>query len=414
MKNLHESHKENKNRVIVEKALKEDSGRGRARIDPIIRKELSLKDGDVILISNPLNNKKTAAILYPDLKKDKDTNTIRLDASLMRNLNASLNDTVEISKIEVKNAESFTLAGLYEYVIIRNTQMLVNRLESRIITKNDILSFYARGHRIDLVVEDYSPDDVAVRIVPDSKIIISENKGQEYYIKGMDHLKNEEIDDAIACFKKALNIKPKAIKPLIGLGNAYNEKKDYDKAIETCQKILEIDPNNKEAQIIQGYSFYYKSDFEEAIKIAESILNLKKRKVKFDLDYNFLEDPEFKKRAIDLIGLSAYDLGKYDESIILYKRILNITRKSSSSWYNLAKSYVAIRDYNHAEKALKKALKYNPGDSTLFYSISDLFYKIGNYEMALYSCDRCLEIDPNLNEALELRKKINKKMNNNG
>ena len=163
----------------VKDAFKEDAGRGIVRIDPDVIQDLNLKTGDVLEISHPGSNKKTAALLYPGRKEDKGSGIIRMDTSLRRNLLSSLDDLVEIRKIEAALADKVTFAGLKEAVILRNRQQLARTLENRVITKEDILSFYSYGRRIDLVVVEYSPKADAVRIHIDTKIQLSEKSFTE-------------------------------------------------------------------------------------------------------------------------------------------------------------------------------------------------------------------------------------------
>ena len=166
-------------KVKIKDAYKGDAGRGRIRIDPNVIEEMNLRTGDVIEIIHPVVGKKTAALLYPGKIEDTGTNTIRIDSSLRRNLGASLDDIVEIRKIEASLADRITFAGVEESVILRRSDQLVRMLENRVITKEDILSFNAMGRRIDFIVIDYSPKAAAVRIYLDTKITISEKTHKE-------------------------------------------------------------------------------------------------------------------------------------------------------------------------------------------------------------------------------------------
>jgi transitional endoplasmic reticulum ATPase len=166
-------------KLRVKDAFKEDTGRGIVRMDPDAVRELNLRTGDVIQISNRNINKRTAALLYPPKKEDKGTNIIRIDPSLRRNIGASLDDLVEVRQIEASLADNVTFAGLEEAVILRDSQQLARKLENRIITKGDILSFYSYGRRVDLVVVNFAPKAEAVRIHFDTKILLSEKSHKE-------------------------------------------------------------------------------------------------------------------------------------------------------------------------------------------------------------------------------------------
>lgn len=166
-------------KIRVKDAFKEDAGRGIIRIDPAVMQHLKLKQGDVIEIRHPITQRRTAAMLLMGKVEDANSNTIRIDPSLRRNLDAAIDDYVEISKIEVSMAESLTFSSLDESFIIRDPQHLTRKLENRVITKGDSVSFYAMGRRIDFVVIDYKPDVRAVKINLSTKISFADKKIKE-------------------------------------------------------------------------------------------------------------------------------------------------------------------------------------------------------------------------------------------
>ncbi|MFW9936952.1 MAG: CDC48 family AAA ATPase [Candidatus Thorarchaeota archaeon] len=171
--------KGSKNRLRIKDAFKEDSGRGIIRIDPDVVSRLGLKTGDVIEISHPINDSKTAALLYPGRHEDKATGIIRLDQFIRRNLDANIDDLVSIRRIEAEKAEKITFAGLKEAVVTKNSQQLARILENRVIMKGDILSFHSNFTRVDLVVVDFYPRAEAVRILLETKIDFSEKSHKE-------------------------------------------------------------------------------------------------------------------------------------------------------------------------------------------------------------------------------------------
>ena len=83
--------------------------RGRSRkAPPVPAHKAGLKAGDVIEITNISNGKVTAGLLYPGKNEDKGSNSIRIDSSLRRNLNAILDDFVEIRTVIDSLAEKVT------------------------------------------------------------------------------------------------------------------------------------------------------------------------------------------------------------------------------------------------------------------------------------------------------------------
>ncbi|MFW9948993.1 MAG: AAA family ATPase [Candidatus Thorarchaeota archaeon] len=161
-------------KLRIKDAFKEDAGRGIIRIDSDVINELNLKVGNAVQITHPIQKKHTTALLASSKNEDRGKRIIRMDPSLRRNLNASIDDYVEIIKIEAEFAESVTFAGLNSSMIPRDPQALARKLENRVMTRGDSLSFYAMAHRIDLVVIDYTPKAVAVKINLNTRVIFSD------------------------------------------------------------------------------------------------------------------------------------------------------------------------------------------------------------------------------------------------
>jgi len=63
MSGIIEGYRGEKNQLKVKDAFKEDVGRGLVRLDPDVMQTLKLKTGDVIEITHPLSEKKTAALI---------------------------------------------------------------------------------------------------------------------------------------------------------------------------------------------------------------------------------------------------------------------------------------------------------------------------------------------------------------
>ena len=181
------------NRLRVKDAFKDDSGQGRIRIDAEIVKKLKLKNGDAIEISNPISKSTTAALLFPSKPEDNGTRIIRLDPFLRRNIDATIDDYVEVRKIKAALAEKVVFASLSESVIISPRQ-LNKLLENRVVTKNDILSFYANyNKKYDMIVVDFQPRTDAVRIHLKTDIRLSEKTHKELIEKEKSRVSYEDI-----------------------------------------------------------------------------------------------------------------------------------------------------------------------------------------------------------------------------
>jgi superkiller protein 3 len=74
------------------------------------------------------------------------------------------------------------------------------------------------------------------------------------------------LDQALAEYQRAIDIKPDYAKGYYNLGSVYREKKKVDEAIASFQKALEINPKYAEAHYALGVIYYEKSEFKLAIE----------------------------------------------------------------------------------------------------------------------------------------------------
>jgi len=180
-------------KLRVKDAFKDDPGKGRIRIDPEVVKKLEFKTGDAIEISHPVSKSKTAALLFPGKPEDSGTGTIRLGPFLRRNIDVTIDDYVEVRKIKAALAEKVVFASLSESFRI-NTKKLNTELENRVVTKDDILSFYAPGNKIyELIVVDFQPRTDAVRIHLKTEIELSEKTHKELIEREKSRVSYEDI-----------------------------------------------------------------------------------------------------------------------------------------------------------------------------------------------------------------------------
>jgi len=163
---------ENQIYVKVSDSKKRDAGRGFARIDPEMQKKLDLHPGDGIEIENPVNRKKTAALIMPGYVEDNGMSIIRIDGTIRSNIRVSIDERVIIRKISVSSAESINLAPLDQPIMIRDEQVLAQILENRVVMQGDIISFDVMGRVIHLIIKNYSPKARAVQINLNTQISV--------------------------------------------------------------------------------------------------------------------------------------------------------------------------------------------------------------------------------------------------
>jgi len=160
----------------VAEAKSKDAGRGIARVDPAVMDVLKITAGDVIQIEG---KKRAVAIVWPGYPEDANRGLIRIDGTIRRNADVSIDDKVAIRKVTVKEARKITFAPTEPLRIMGGEQYLVQALEGRAMTRGDVLEINVMGRRIDLVVVSFDPTAEAVLLSHNTEIKISEKPVKE-------------------------------------------------------------------------------------------------------------------------------------------------------------------------------------------------------------------------------------------
>ena len=146
----------NSRTLRVAEADSRDVGRRIGRIDPKVVQELGLSSGDAIEISST-QRKKTTVLNWPAYQQDYGKGLIRIDGYTRNKLDVGINETVDIKKVEAKEAQTVTLAPTEPLRIMGAEDYLAGILEGQLVTRGDTIPLKIMGQRIDLVVISTAP-----------------------------------------------------------------------------------------------------------------------------------------------------------------------------------------------------------------------------------------------------------------
>lgn len=163
--------------VRVAEARQQDVGRGIARLDPDVAKQLGISTGDIVEIVSP--KKRTAAKSWHGYPDDRGKGIIRIDGATRRNAETSIDDKVKIRKLEAKDARVVTFAPTDPLRIQGGEAYLRRILENRVLTAGDYIEIPIMGRKIVLVVTSHLPKAEAVLVRDTTQIEISEKVNTE-------------------------------------------------------------------------------------------------------------------------------------------------------------------------------------------------------------------------------------------
>jgi superkiller protein 3 len=64
------------------------------------------------------------------------------------------------------------------------------------------------------------------------------------YREGFQHFANDRVDEAIACYERAIEANPELAIAWNGLSMAFRQKGELDPAIEAARRLIELEPDD--------------------------------------------------------------------------------------------------------------------------------------------------------------------------
>ena len=128
---------------------------------------------------------------------------------------------------------------------------------------------------------------------------------------------------------------PDDIDIYINMGSAFYDKEDYDNALAIYRKALELDPNNAKIHCNLGFLFWGKGDTEQAMQEYELA-------IKYDKNYAI---------AYNNLGVIYLDdLGRVQRAIELFKSAITANPNYALAYFNLARATTIVGDKVEAAK----------------------------------------------------------------
>ena len=175
MSNKNNESTENVVSLRVAEAEQSDVGRKIARMDPDVAEQLGISAGDALELSSL--GKKTTVLHWPAKERDRGKGLVRIDGNLRNRLDVGINDSVDIKKVQAKNAQTVTLAPTEPLRIVGAEGYLGEYLLGSLLSTGDTIPISIMGQRVDLVVISTKPSG-PVLITDSTEMIVSEESAK--------------------------------------------------------------------------------------------------------------------------------------------------------------------------------------------------------------------------------------------
>ena len=227
-----------------------------------------------------------------------------------------------------------------------------------------------------------------------------------------------ETEKAVDLLKRAIATKPDYQRAYYNLAETYFEMKNLQAASETLLESLRLDAddpdtlkllkNIQSVYLKQGRNYFRKNNLEAAEFSVKAALRLGSDYRRVHRLWNDIKSGYYKQ------GLACIENGMYDAAISVLQKAVRMDPRFKEAHYSLSETYFKMGDFETAEEKVKQTLWIDPNyepASCLLISIKEEYYKRGltsleqnEWKAAEKFAKEILRIDPNYEPAYRLLK----------
>jgi len=199
-------------------------------------------------------------------------------------------------------------------------------------------------------------------------------------------------DEALSSFDSALTINPKDMRALSSKGEALEKNNELDAAMECYHKIIDIYPdelefydkilklipNEKTIWFKKGEVLDRQEKHEEALVCFDKALEIDPK------------EKEFLRSKAGVLG----KLGRYEESVDTFKKGIEIDDKDKMLWKGMGSILQENGKLKEAKEAYESAIKLDEHDKDLWNNKGLILFEMGSLKEALDAYEKALEIEP--------------------
>jgi tetratricopeptide (TPR) repeat protein len=242
----------------------------------------------------------------------------------------------------------------------------------------------------------------------------------------------KKLDEAIACFRRAIELDPARADSHTGLGNALADQNKFDEAIPFLRRAIELDPKSATAHSDLGSILCdAKQDYDGAITAFQKAIALEPKYAAAHTNLgNALErqgkpDEAIRSflKAIELdpkdakahngIGIALTMKNKLDEAIDCYRQAIALDPKYAKTHKNLGWALQEQGKLDQAKDAYQEAIRLQPDYTLAHWNLGHVLMRLGEFRQAreelrrghesaqwVRQCERLVELDERLPDLL--------------
>lgn len=199
-----------------------------------------------------------------------------------------------------------------------------------------------------------------------------------YNNAGMIYLDQGKHAEAIASFKKAVDLRPAYGEALCNLGIAYKQSGDTLRAIEAYRTAMRVQPDHLDSYINLGTEYLTRGFVDSAVGVYRAALAV---------------DSTFSPAYYN-IALALMKEGRYADAVVEHKKALALAPVDADAWYNLGVAYERLSLRSEGIEAYERAIDFRRDYLDAYINLGNLYAAQGDPDRALEIFGRAIRVNP--------------------
>jgi tetratricopeptide (TPR) repeat protein/serine/threonine protein kinase len=224
--------------------------------------------------------------------------------------------------------------------------------------------------------------------------------------------RRRQVDEAIACYQKAIEIAPTFAAVHYNLGNLRYAEGKVDEAIAEFRKAMELDPKDNAPHNNLGLALYHQGKLDEAIaeyrraielapKHASAYTNLGvalKRQGKLDAAVAACRKAiQFDRKSAqphNNLGNALEKQGALDAAVAEYREAIDLDPKDATAHFNLGVALAGQKKTDEAVAEYRKAIALRPDFADAHHDLGFVLLRQGDVPAAVAECRQAVALKP--------------------
>ncbi|MGO8704777.1 MAG: tetratricopeptide repeat protein [Candidatus Brocadiia bacterium] len=187
------------------------------------------------------------------------------------------------------------------------------------------------------------------------------------------YLRNGEYASAISIWKDTVDKRPRNVRALNQLADAYSRAGDYDQAVDICDRAIQVNPERAASYNTRG------NVRARAGQTAEALADYD-RAIEWQPDYA---------EALDNRAGACVNAGRYEQAIEDCDRAIALKPDLAEAYYNRGNARARMKQLDEAIRDFDRAISLNPDYAFAYFNRGVARYHLKEYGRALEDVRMC-------------------------